>query len=205
MLLRQIQKVHPILLAAIACGVTAFGVLLYRTQVQPEPSLAPSPGALQPSPIPTPIAPSPTAPAPATDPSPLATVAVPSGSPSPLPPKAPVALQQGRLRMSNQTDHPIRVALLSVAPPSTGVPEVPSSATSYREPVHWDFAPQEGSNKGLILSLPSGQQVQLQEGDVVVAFAQDGSQRYWGPFVVGKTASPAWNDETSEWLLTLQP
>jgi hypothetical protein len=45
----------------------------------------------------------------------------------------------------------------------------------------------------------------LQAGDVLVAFAQDGSRRYWGPYVVGKTTLPTWNTEQKEWSLVLQP
>jgi hypothetical protein len=37
-----------------------------------------------------------------------------------------------------------------------------------------------------------------------VAFAQDGSRRYWGPYVVGETSSPEWNPQTQEWQLVLQ-
>ena len=100
----------------------------------------------------------------------------------------------GGLRMSNQSDQPVRVALL--AKPSTNSP--------YSEPAHWDFAPGEGSRQGLILSLPNGN-LKLKKGDILVAFAQDGSRRYWGPYVVGETAAPIWNSKVSEWQLILQP
>jgi hypothetical protein len=108
---------------------------------------------------------------------------------------------QGGLRMSNQTNQPVRVALLtrrSVATSSS------SRQPTYGDPVHWDFAPGEGSRQGLILSLPKGN-LKLEKGDILVAFAQDGSRRYWGPYVVGETPVPIWNQKTSEWQLVLQP
>ncbi|MGJ3246130.1 MAG: hypothetical protein ACFE0I_08655 [Elainellaceae cyanobacterium] len=123
----------------------------------------------------------------------------------------PEAVPRGTLRVSNQTIHPVRIALL---PQSTdpdinaqplenpGASEMP--AVLYGEPVHWDFAPEEGSTKGLLLSMPVGD-LQLQGGDILTAFAQDGSRRYWGPYVVGKTAMPTWNSDTQEWQLVLQP
>jgi hypothetical protein len=80
----------------------------------------------------------------------------------------------------------------------------PSANSPYAEPAHWDFAPGEGSRQGLILSLPNGN-LKLKQGDILVAFAQDGSRRYWGPYVVGETAAPIWNSKVSEWQLILQP
>ena len=109
------------------------------------------------------------------------------------------------LRLSNQTDYPIRVAFL---PKQVGVRKQQSADVKpsvYGEPGHWDFAPQEGATSGLVLSLPSKGIVQLEKGDVLVAFAQDGSGRYWGPYIVGETSSPAWNRQKSEWQLILQP
>ena len=110
------------------------------------------------------------------------------------------AISGGALRVRNQTEQPLRVALLTQSATN-------SSATSkpkYGEPVHWDFAPGEGSSQGLILSLPEGN-LKLHKGDVIVAFAQDGSRRYWGPYVVGETDAPLLNRKTSEWQLILQP
>ncbi|NJM58573.1 MAG: hypothetical protein HC857_15755 [Synechococcales cyanobacterium RU_4_20] len=72
------------------------------------------------------------------------------------------------------------------------------------EPIHWDFSPGEGGQSGLVLSVPQGD-VELHPGDVLVAFAQDGSRRYWGPYVVGQTQLPFWNAERSEWQLLIQP
>ncbi|MBD2291924.1 hypothetical protein H6G06_00135 [Anabaena sphaerica FACHB-251] len=107
----------------------------------------------------------------------------------------------GSLRMSNQTNQPVRIALLArhLADKSSS-----ASKTKYNLPAHWDFDPQEGSENGLILSLPEGN-LKLEKGDILVAFAQDGSRRYWGPYVVGETSSPKWNSQTKEWQLVLTP
>ncbi|WP_373529873.1 hypothetical protein [Nostoc sp.] len=106
---------------------------------------------------------------------------------------------QGTLRMSNQTNQPVRLALLarqSVAKSSA------TKQANYDVPAHWDFAPQEGSDKGLILSLPQNN-LKLEKGDILVVFAQDGSRRYWGPYVVGETQLPKWNSQNREWQLVL--
>ncbi|MEG4022667.1 hypothetical protein [Microcoleus sp. S13C4] len=100
----------------------------------------------------------------------------------------------GSLRVSNRSEHPVRVALLSKR----------QSKESYGKPAHWDFAPGEGGGKGLMLSLPEGN-LEVKRGDILVVFAQDGSRRYWGPYVAGETASPAWNSTAGEWQLILQP
>jgi hypothetical protein len=100
----------------------------------------------------------------------------------------------GTLRVSNRTEHPVRVALLAKW----------QTKKSYSKPAHWDFAPGEGSGKGLMLSLPEGK-LKVKKGDILVVFAQDGSRRYWGPYVAGETASPAWNRTAGEWQLVLQP
>ena len=100
----------------------------------------------------------------------------------------------GSLRVSNRSDRPVRVALLSKR----------QAQKSYGKPAHWDFAPGEGSGKGLMLSLPEGK-LKVKQGDILVVFAQDGSRRYWGPYVAGETASPAWNRTAGEWQLILQP
>ncbi|WP_204153030.1 hypothetical protein [Leptolyngbya sp. CCY15150] len=119
---------------------------------------------------------------------------------------------RGHLRVSNRSIYPVRVALL--ARPGDGdstIPEAdleeitPSTTASpppFTEPVHWDFAPAEGSARGLMLSLPD-QDLSIQPGDIVVAFAQDGSRHYWGPFVVGQTPIPAWHTQDGEWHLVL--
>ena len=107
----------------------------------------------------------------------------------------------GTLRMSNQTAQAVRLALLArrSTPKDSG-----TGQPKYAVPAHWDFAPQEGSEKGLILSLPNGS-LKLEKGDILVAFAQDGSRRYWGPYVVGETSSPTWNSKNGEWQLVLNP
>jgi hypothetical protein len=104
---------------------------------------------------------------------------------------------QGILRMSNQTEQPVRLAFLAR---KAGVKS--NSKQSYAVPAHWDFAPGEGSEKGLILSLPNGS-IKIETGDILVAFAQDGSRRYWGPYVVGETPTPVWNPQKKEWELIL--
>jgi len=105
---------------------------------------------------------------------------------------------EGKLRMSNQTTQPVRLALLERQSGAKGSP--PQS--QHDIPAHWDFAPQEGSEKGLLLSLPNGN-LKLEKGDILVAFAQDGSRRYWGPYVVGETSLPRWNSQNREWQLVL--
>lgn len=104
---------------------------------------------------------------------------------------------QGSLRMSNQTDQPVRLAMLARSPVKGE-----KTQTNYDVPAHWDFAPREGNEKGLILSLPQGN-LKLEKGDILVAFAQDGSRRYWGPYVVGETSIPVWNAQGKEWQLIL--
>jgi len=99
----------------------------------------------------------------------------------------------GTLRVSNRTEHPVRVALLTKR----------QAEKSYGKPAHWDFAPGEGSGKGLMLSLEG--ELKVKQGDILVVFAQDGSRRYWGPYVTGETASPAWNTKAGEWQLVVQP
>lgn len=106
---------------------------------------------------------------------------------------------QGTLRMSNQTNQPVRLALLAR---ESAVKGTAVAKTNFDLPAHWDFDPQEGSDKGLILSLPNGN-LKLEKGDILVAFAQDGTRRYWGPYVVGETPLPSWNSQTQEWVLVL--
>lgn len=131
--------------------------------------------------------------APVPPPTPEAVAPPPSPTPTPVQPPPPPApgTKRGSLRVSNRTGHPVRIALLA-APAGDA------------EPVHWDFAPQEGSQNGLLLSLPAAD-LQLKPGDILVAFSQDGSRRYWGPFVVGKTAVPEFEAGPSEWHLILSP
>ncbi len=119
--------------------------------------------------------------------------AVPSATPTGKKLGAPIAKMAGvpgALILSNQTDLPVRVALLARGKKAV-------------EPAHWDFAPLEGSTEGLVLSLPEGN-FKLEKGDVLVAFAQDGSGQYWGPYVVGESDAPTWDAKLSRWNLTLQ-
>jgi hypothetical protein len=109
-----------------------------------------------------------------------------------------IALRQGVLRISNPTEHPVRVAILLK---KLGSLES-SSQSNYEAPAHWDFDPGEGSTKGLLLSLPN-RRIKLKKGDILVAFAQDGSRRYWGPYVIGETPEPGWFAKETEWQLTL--
>jgi len=112
---------------------------------------------------------------------------------------APKAGDRGSLRMSNQTDQPVRLAMLARSPQKGEK----AQTSSFDVPAHWDFAPREGNEKGLILSLPQGS-LKLEKGDILVAFAQDGSRRYWGPYVVGETSIPVWNAQGKEWQLILK-
>lgn len=105
-----------------------------------------------------------------------------------------LAPHPGNLRVSNPTEHPVRVALLSRQ----------ITQKTYGEPTHWDFSPMEGGTQGLKVSLPQGD-LKLKKGDILVAFAQDGSRLYWGPYVVGETPAPSWNAQKAEWQLILQP
>ncbi len=110
---------------------------------------------------------------------------------------------QGVLRISNPTEHPIRVALLARRSQATP-PSAAEKSSNYELPAHWDFAPQEGGTKGLVVSLPN-RNLKVKKGDILIAFAQDGSRRYWGPYVVGETEFPTWNPKEGEWLLVLPP
>lgn len=117
--------------------------------------------------------------------------------PTPLPPAAvnPAARIPQGLRVSNQTPYPIRLVLLTR--------EAQTQADEFRRPVHWDFAPEEGSQAGLLLSLPEGN-LKLNSGDVLMAFALDGSRYYWGPYVVGQTSVPTPQGQPPEWQLVLR-
>ncbi|MGL5082105.1 MAG: hypothetical protein ACRC8A_11525 [Microcoleaceae cyanobacterium] len=117
-----------------------------------------------------------------------------SSSPSPSPSLNPIQLNTpGSVRVGNQTQHPVRVVL-----------KRRSASGSSAQPIHWDFAPQEGSVKGLTLALPD-EGLTLVPGDVLVVFAQDGSRRYWGPYIVDETALPEWSKTDQAWQLTVQP
>ncbi|WP_218596692.1 hypothetical protein [Chroogloeocystis siderophila] len=165
--------VHPAVIIASVLGI--LGLVWFALQFSVTIEIEP-----EPSPVGT---------IPATrSPTPTPTTPAQSAAPTPMAGTTP-----GSLRMSNQTDQPVRVALLAKRSPN-----------AYSEnPAHWDFTPYEGSTGGLILSLPEGN-LTLNKGDIIVAFAQDGSGRYWGPYVVGETPTPVWNSQTQEWQLTLK-
>jgi hypothetical protein len=188
-------KIYPAVIGVL--GVCLIASLFANVQIEvnqgitsPAPELERSPTVASPtSPSPQPIA------SPSPLPSPIRNE--PSLLAAPTESLPAIGIEaQGDLRVSNQTNYPLRVALLHQQSSDT--------SPTFSQPVHWDFAPGEGEAKGLILSLPN-QNLQLQPGDVLVAFAQDGSRRYWGPYVVGKTSAPVWNANTSEWQLILQP
>jgi hypothetical protein len=173
----------------VAIGVLALAWLLTRfelsIQVEPIPDEAES-----------------TAPA---LPSPAQPIPVPSSTDDALlvsPDRIPAHVDNhSHIRVSNRSIHPVRVAILAqaVLSPTDAAPDL---RDGYRDPMHWDFAPAEGSARGLLLSSPD-EVLTLQPGDIVVAFAQDGSRHYWGPFVVGSTPTPAWHTEDGEWYLVL--
>jgi hypothetical protein len=140
---------------------------------------------------------------------------VPSAVPSPTAPSTPAAVtppppevldgtEQGGLRISNQTGHPIRVALLHRSESSNpSAQDSSSNSPAFTSPVHWDFAPGEGQRQGLSVSFPD-RPLRLLPGDVLVGFAQDGSRRYWGPYVIGQTLLPRWDSQAKEWQLELR-
>ena len=117
----------------------------------------------------------------------------------------------GKLRVSNRSEHPIRLALRLKVEKLQNNKYGGKQDDKHREklahapyeaPAHWDFFAGEGSDRGLLIGLPN-RSLNLTKGDIVVAFAQDGSQRYWGPFVVGEASGPIWNEATQEWKLVL--
>lgn len=186
-------KLYPVAIGVM--GIAILALLFTRIDIilpnSPPQATAPEP-AVPPIPSPTP----------AIEPSPS-----PSPSPTPVPSPPPVSQSPsstakgdrlGSLKVSNQTTYPVRVALLFQQRENT-----PTAQPSYNQPVHWDFAPGEGGNNGLLLSLPDNN-LQVRPGDVLMAFAEDGSRRYWGPFVVGRTNLPTWNATAQEWNLLLQ-
>lgn len=191
------RGVYPAAIGVVLLGLTVWFLSQFQISIQYEgvPSpVAPSPVEDEPSP------PAPANPTPAISPPSAAPPTTPIAAPAtPTAPQRAIA-QAGALRVSNQTDHPVRVALLSRHETIRNA----NGSENYREPIHWDFAPQEGSAKGLLLALPEGEaDLQVQAGDVLMAFAQDGSRRYWGPYVVGETLSPVWNAASQEWELVL--
>ena len=189
-------QVYPAVIVACLLGLTGLLLVWLRFSISIEP--APPESSLLPSIVPSQPhkllasqqLPS-SAPTPAHFPAPTEPVKqLPVSSPEPM------VSPQGALRLSNQTDQPIRLALLAQQATT-------SAGATYGNPAHWDFAPAEGSGNGLLLSLPDSN-LKLKKGDILVAFAQDGSGRYWGPYVVGETALPVWNRQSAEWQLILK-
>ncbi|NUN65363.1 hypothetical protein HCU40_11500 [Pseudanabaena biceps] len=102
----------------------------------------------------------------------------------------------GSLRVGNRTDRSIRIVLFSRI--------TSQNVWQAIEPLNWDFAPNEGGKEGLLLSLPN-YKIAIGKGDVIFAFATDGSRTYWGPNIVGETDAPFWDSKNKEWSMVLQP
>jgi hypothetical protein len=110
------------------------------------------------------------------------------------PQAAPTSARTGSFRVGNRTPHPVRLVILMRSGERMINPET----------AHWDFAPGEGGSEGLLLSLGE-EPLQIGPGDIVVAFALDGTRRYWGPNVVGESLAPFWDGESGSWSMILQP
>jgi hypothetical protein len=182
-------SILPLILAALVGGSAAFVLSQLQFSVWIEPSDRRDS-------IPPVINTNPTDANPAS----IQPAASPKSTASPIAtPSAVARAAKDGLRVSNQSPNALRVVLLSHQSSKSS-----HSAQGERRPAHWDFAPGEGSQNGLLLSLPSEKLV-LEPGDVLVAFALDGSRRYWGPYVVGETAAPLQSRSTLEWQLVLRP
>lgn len=208
-------KLYPAVIAVLGLSLllllaTRFEFTIWTEPAPPDESAPTEPDAVPPpqsdlsfeSPIASPLTPEAS-----TDNQPVVpSAAAPSASSAET--SALGELRQGSLRVSNQTNHPVRVALLPHQPSSDSANAAAADKNqlelSYGEPAHWDFAPGEGSSRGLILSLPDST-LQVESGEVLVVFAQDGSRRYWGPYVVGETPLPIWNSSNQEWQLVVRP
>jgi hypothetical protein len=168
-------SILSLILAALGGGAVAFVLLQLQFSVWIEPSTSKdsTPPVIE-------VVPSPTA--------------LPSVTPSASVVQPPFA---NGLRVRNISPYPIRVVLRSQQSVQSNSP----ISEVYRAPVHWDFAPKEGSNAGLLLSLPEGN-LTLSNGDVLVAFALDGSRHYWGPYIVGETRGLS-RSPASEWQLVI--
>ncbi|NET38066.1 MAG: hypothetical protein F6K19_39725 [Cyanothece sp. SIO1E1] len=206
-------KVYAVVIGGLCLAIAALLIGRFEIEVAVEPTATNplAPEAASPTELPR-TDNSTSAPAaqsiPNVEPSSTTSPAIPA--PNPAASNSPAASSNaasdsGKLRVSNQTNHPIRIALLTQRPESGLITPSTSPADTqslYDQPAHWDFAPAEGSRNGLLLSLPD-LNLQLKTGDVLMAFAQDGSRLYWGPYVVGKTSLPTWNPQSSEWLLVI--
>ncbi len=204
-LLKHSKQWHLSFVIAAGISVLFMGGWLLLGRSLPDRSLQPALVPISPSP-PEGAKLAPETPMPQTLASLSPTPALPAAKLTPATPPAVVkqrpatsealtSSSEGALRVSNATSYPVRLALLL---------KKKKTADAYELPAHWDFEPGEGSNQGLLLSLPN-RTLRLSKGDVLVAFAQDGSRRYWGPYVVGETPMPTWDATNQEWHLTLQP
>ncbi|MBC7882105.1 MAG: hypothetical protein H7Y37_12325 [Anaerolineae bacterium] len=99
----------------------------------------------------------------------------------------------GELRVGNKTPYPVRVVV--------------TKGDGSLEGAFWDFAPGEGGSEGIRLTLPDkpDKPMLLAEGDVLTIFALDGSRRYWGPNILGKTVAPFWDGKRKIWSTVLRP
>lgn len=104
------------------------------------------------------------------------------------------APRTGSLRVGNRTDFPVRVAVMLRSGDYKDRPQV----------FHWDFAANEGGSEGLPLSLEADPLL-ISPGEIIMAFSLDGSQRYWGPNLVGESLSPFWEPSLKVWSMILQP
>jgi hypothetical protein len=170
-------SILPLVLAALGGGTVAFLLSQFQFSVWIEPS--------------TPKDATP----PVIEVAPDAAVESPRTAPSVATPQT--VLVDG-LRVRNLSPYPVRVVLMSQQTAQSN-----GSVRSYRTPVHWDFEPNEGSKAGLLLSLPEGN-FTLKTGDVLIAFALDGSRHYWGPYIIGKTDGLS-RSAASEWQLVIKP
>jgi len=100
------------------------------------------------------------------------------------------AARQGEVRVGNRTPYPVRVVV--------------TKSDGSLEGAFWDFAPGEGGTEGIRLAL-ADKPVTMGEGDVMTIFAVDGSRRYWGPNIFGKTAAPFWDGKRRQWSTVLRP
>ncbi|AGY60733.1 hypothetical protein GKIL_4487 [Gloeobacter kilaueensis JS1] len=102
----------------------------------------------------------------------------------------PKPSRQGEVRIGNKTPYPVRVVI--------------TKADGSLEGAFWDFAPGEGGSEGIRLAL-ANKPVLLGEGDVITVFTVDGSRKYWGPNILGRTLAPFWDGRRRMWTSVLRP